>query len=132
VRVADNVALVQRAFESLAEGGVESMLPFVHGRFEMTTPTELASEPDTYRGHDGVRRWFDSFYDAMDEVRLEPIKLRSAGDEVAVWLRIVARGRTTSLELVQEAAALCSLEDRKIQRIRFFVDWDEAMAELGL
>ena len=35
----------------------------------MTTPANLAAEPDTYRGHEGIRRYFDSFYDVMDEVR---------------------------------------------------------------
>ena len=62
----ENVEIVRRAYAALAEEGVEAMLAFTDPQFEMTTPSSLASEPDTYRGHDGVRRWFDSFNDALE------------------------------------------------------------------
>ncbi len=126
------VEVVRVAFDSLARGGVEAMLPYVHERFEMSTPIDQASEPDTYRGHDGVRRWFDSFYEAMDEVRLEPHQMQPVGPRVAVALRIVARGRSTSLEVVQEAAALCTVENGKILRIDFAANWDDALGAVAL
>ncbi len=80
--MSDVEAIVREAFAALAEGGVEAMLPFVHEDFEMVTPPELASEPDTYRGPAGVKRWFDSFYEAMDEVRIEPGELRPYSDDI--------------------------------------------------
>ena len=40
---------------------IEGSSPLIHSDFEATTPPSLASEPDTYRGPDGIRRWFDSF-----------------------------------------------------------------------
>jgi ketosteroid isomerase-like protein len=123
-----NVELTRRAFEALAEGGIEAMLPFVDEGFEMTTPSELAAEPDTYRGHEGVRRWFDSFYEAMDQVRIEPQEIVEAGDQVVMRFRMVARGRTTGLELVQEAAGLCTIADDRVTRLEFFVTFDEALS----
>ncbi|HET8592451.1 MAG TPA: nuclear transport factor 2 family protein, partial [Solirubrobacterales bacterium] len=57
--------LVRRGFERLREAGVEGLLPFIHPEFEVTTPASLAAEPDTYRGREGIRRYFDSFGDAM-------------------------------------------------------------------
>jgi ketosteroid isomerase-like protein len=123
-----NLELTRRAFEALAEGGVEELLPFVHRDFEMVTPSHLAAEPDTYRGHDGVRRWFDTFYEAMDEVRIEPQEIRAAGDLVVMRMRLVARGRSTGLEMVQEAAALCTVVDDLVVRMEFFTTMDEAVA----
>ena len=122
-----NVEIVQRAFDALAGGGVEAMLPFVHERFEMVTPPELAAEPDTYSGHDGVRRWFDTFYEAMDEVRIEPQEIEPLGDQVALAFRMVARGRSTGLEVVQSAAALCTVADELISGLEFFATWQEAL-----
>jgi ketosteroid isomerase-like protein len=122
----DIEALVREAFQALDEGGVEAMLPYVREDFEMVTPPELASEPDTYLGRDGVRRWFDSFYEAMEEIRIEPEELRSYGPElVGIAFRMVARGRTTSLELIQEACARCEVVDGGIRRITFFATWEE-------
>ena len=52
----ENVEIVRSAYAALAEQGVEAVLAFVDPQFEATTPPSLASEPDTYRGHEGVRR----------------------------------------------------------------------------
>lgn len=126
-----NAELMRRAFEELAAGGVEALLPYIDEDFEMTTPANLAAEPDTYVGHDGVRRWFDTFYEAMDSVRIEPQEIEAAGDLVAVRFRMVARGRTTGIEAVQEAACLCRVENEKTTRMEFFATFDEAREALG-
>ena len=55
-------------------------MPFVHPEFEVTTPPGLAAEPDTYRGPGGVRRYFESFYEAMDRVGFEPERFIAVGD----------------------------------------------------
>lgn len=123
--------LMRRAFEDLAEGGVDAMLPYIDEDFEMTTPGNLAAEPDTYVGHDGVRRWFDTFYEAMDRVRIEPQEIAAVGDRVAVHFHMTARGRTTGLEAVQEAACLVTVQDQKATRMEFFPTFDEARAAGG-
>jgi ketosteroid isomerase-like protein len=122
-----NVDLVRAGFEALSEGGVEALLPFIHAEFEVTTPANLAAEPDTYRGHDGVRRYFDSFYDAMDEVRFEPQELREAGERVIVAVTLMARGRTTGIETRQEFAMAWSLRDGKAVRVAVYGNLDEAL-----
>ena len=94
-----NVEIVRGGFEALNEGGVEALLPLVHPEFEMTTPPNLAAEPDTYRGPEGVRRYFDSFYDAMDEVRFEPGEFREVGGRVIAQSTLIARGRATGIEV---------------------------------
>jgi hypothetical protein len=38
---------------------------------------------------------------------------------------MVARGRTTSLEMIQEAFARCEVEGAQIRRITFFATWEE-------
>ena len=65
----ENLEIVRRGFEAFNEKGVEGIIPFIDPEFVAVTPPDLASEPDTYRGHDGIRRWFDSFYEVMDEIR---------------------------------------------------------------
>lgn len=124
--------IVREAFEAQAEGGVEAMLPFVHDDFEMTTPPALASEPGTYRGHDGIRRWFSSFYEAVDDVRIEADEVEARGDSVAIAFRMTVRGRTTGLEAVQQAAGLCTVRDGKVHTLEFFADWSEALEAAGL
>ena len=55
----------------MREGDVEALLPLIHPEFEVTTPPGARGEPDTYRGPEGIRRYFDSFYEVMDRVSFE-------------------------------------------------------------
>ncbi len=112
----------------MAGGDVEAMLPFIAEEFEMTTPADLAAEPDTYRGHAGVRRWFESFYDAVDRIRFDASRFAEVGDRVAVEFSMTTRGRTTGLEASLGVAALCGVEHGKVKSLEFFASWDEAVA----
>ena len=71
----DDLELLTRAFELLNSEQYEQALPLIDERFEMVTTPEVASEPDTYRGRDGVRRWWESFLEAMDSVRLTALRM---------------------------------------------------------
>jgi ketosteroid isomerase-like protein len=126
-----NVKLVRGGFEALREGGVEALLPFIHAEFEVTTPADLASEPDTYRGHEGLRRYFDSFYEAMDEIRFEPREFREAQGRVIVPVTLTARGRTTGIEASQEFVMVWSLRDGQAIRVETYGTLDEALTSAG-
>ena len=123
----ENVEFVRGGFQALSEGGVEALLPLIHPEFELTTPANLAAEPDTYRGPEGVRRYFDSFYDAMDEVRFEPGEFREAGGRVIAAVTLTARGRATGIEAQQEVVLVWSVRDGQAIRIEVFATLDEAL-----
>jgi uncharacterized protein len=126
-----DVEVVKRGYEALARGGFEEWLPLFDPDFEMTTPAALASEPGTYRGPDGVRRWFDEFHEAMDEVRLEPLEFREVGEWVVVPFTIIARGRSTGIEVRQRAVQAWQLRDGKAVRLELFAELQEALAAIG-
>lgn len=127
----ENLEIVQRGFEAFNAGGVEGIIPFVHPEFEATTPPNLASEPDTYRGYDGIRRWFDSFYEVMDEIRWDAHSFQEAGEMVIVVFTLRARGKTTGLDFGQDAVMLWELRDGKAIRLELFATLGEAQAAAG-
>jgi ketosteroid isomerase-like protein len=123
-----NLEIIKRGYEALTRGGFESWIGYFDPEFEMTTPPALASEPGTYRGHDGIRRWFEEFYEAMDEVRLEPQDFQQVGELVVVPFEIVARGRATGLEARQYAVQVWHLRDGKAIHLDVYGDLNEALA----
>ena len=128
--VSSNVEIVERGFEAFNEQGIDGILPLIHPDFEATTPPELASEPDTYRGQEGVRRWFESFDEVMDEIRWDARGFREVDGRVLVEFTLRARGRTTGLDFGQEAVMVWELRHGKATRVSLYPTLDQAMSAI--
>jgi ketosteroid isomerase-like protein len=128
----ENVELMRRAFEAYNREGPEAIMAFIHPDFETAVPAELSVEPDTYRGREGLRRYFESFYDVMDEVRFEPEELVDAGDRVVVCVRLTTRARTTGLTAEQRVTQVWTLRDGLAVRADVFLTREEALGAVGL
>jgi ketosteroid isomerase-like protein len=128
----ENVEIIRRATAALADQGLEAMLAYVHPDFEVTTPPSLASEPDTFRGHDGLRRWFGGFSDGLEDVSLESRELIPAGDQVLVRTVLLARGRSTGIDVEQQAFILWTLCDGLVSKGEVFAERGPALEAAGL
>jgi ketosteroid isomerase-like protein len=126
-----DVEVMKRGFQALSEEGIEGLIPFIDPEFETTTPAGLAAEPDTYRGHEGVRRYWRSFEEIMDDVRFEPRRLSTLGDAVLVDLVVRARGKATGIEVEQHIAQIWNLRDGKAVSAETYPSESEAVAAHG-
>jgi ketosteroid isomerase-like protein len=124
----DNVEILRRGYEAFAARGVDGFLEYIHPEFELVTPPGLALEPQTYRGHDGVRRYFETFYEAVDEIRVEPDEFIPVGDKVIVPFRLSTRGRTSGIEASMRAVQVCQIRDGKAIRFDIYPNLEEARA----
>jgi ketosteroid isomerase-like protein len=90
-------------------------------------------EPDTYRGAEGVRRYFESFEDAMEDIRfVTEGEFIDAGDKVVVPFRLAARGKETGIEVEQPAVQVWTLKDGKAVRVEVFASREQAFEAAGL
>jgi ketosteroid isomerase-like protein len=123
----DNVETVRQSFEAFEHDGVEAMADLVAPDFELITPPELASEPGTYRGPEGLRRYFESFYEAMREVRLEPRSYQAVGDCVVVEMTLRAWGRTTGIETTIDSVQVWRMRDSVARRVDIYSSLEKAL-----
>jgi ketosteroid isomerase-like protein len=124
---AADVELVRGGFAAFEQRGVEALVELIAPDFELVTPPELASEPDTYRGEEGLRRYFDSFYEAMDEIHLDPHRFHDVGDKVVVEFTLRARGRTTGIETSIDAVSTWTVENGLARRVDFYPSLEQAL-----
>jgi ketosteroid isomerase-like protein len=121
-----DVELVRRLFESFQSGSLEAVLALVHEDFVVAVPPSMSAEPDTYEGHDGVRRYVAAFEGQLDDVRFELLEVIDAGDRVITRLRLTGRGATSGIEVEQSAVSVLFVRDGKIARIEPYPDMDSA------
>lgn len=129
---AEDVETVRRLFETVSQEDIDAILEFTHPDFEVRIPPALSAEPDTYRGRDGMRRYWTSFRDTMTDIRFQADEVTDTGDGVLVAMRMTAKGRHTSIPVEQRLAALWTIRDRKVRRIEVYLSMEEAMADHGI
>jgi ketosteroid isomerase-like protein len=128
----ENVELVRRLAEAINGWDIDGVAALLHPEFEAYVPPEFSAEPDTYRGRDGIRRYFDSFEVAMDEIRYHPEEIWDAGDSVVVAVQLTARGRQTSIPVEQRFAHLWAFRDGMAIGVRTYASASEALEAAGL
>jgi ketosteroid isomerase-like protein len=126
------VEVVRRGFEAFNSGDMERILAFADSDFEAIVPPELSAEPDTYRGHDGIRRYFQSFEDVMDEIRFQPERFWEVGPSVVALVRITAKGRQTAIAVEQRIAQVWTIREGRAKRVQTYASLAQALAAVGL
>jgi ketosteroid isomerase-like protein len=123
----ENAEVVRQLFDAFNSEDIELILAFTHPEFEVEVPAALSAEPDIYRGHAGMRRYWESFQDVMDEIRFVPERLWEAGETVVAATHITAKGRQTAIPVEQRFAGVWTICDRKAMRVRVYPSLSEAL-----
>jgi ketosteroid isomerase-like protein len=136
----ENVELVRRLYAALASEGSdreferrltdEALSRFLDPRIEWLPVPDSLLAIDSYRGFEGVRRFWGEFVSTWESYRVEPLSFDHAGDQVAVVVRIV--GRTHELEVEDTRSSLLTVRDGRVVRVRSFADAEGAREAAGL
>jgi ketosteroid isomerase-like protein len=129
----DNVAIVKRAFEAFARRDIRAALELADPDIELFAPgtAAFARGGRSYRGHQGLVRYFRDVARVWDELEVVPQRFRQKDDYVVVIGRL--RARREGAFLVDEPAQwVWQLRDAKILVARAFTDRDDALAAAGL
>jgi ketosteroid isomerase-like protein len=127
-----NVEMVRAMFDALERDGVDAMLPYVHEEFSGEVPPTMSVEPDTYRGHEGIRRYFAGFDDVVDDLHWEIDRVEDAGDGLVIAAgRIIGRGKTTELPFALDAVTVISVRDGRAIRMDGHPDLASARAAVA-
>ncbi len=135
----ENIELVRRLYEELAHEGSprefdqrltdEALGRYLDPGIEWLPVGHSLQAVDSYRGFDGVRRFWSEFVSTWDSYKVEPLSFHAAGEQVAVVVHIV--GRTHALEVDETRSSLLTLRDGLVVRVQSFADLDGAREAAG-
>ena len=129
----ENVETVKRAVAAINARDIDRYLGLCTADVQLegpTTPIEGVSE-----GADGIRRYFADIFDAGPDFRITIERLEPVGaDRVLGFLRLNMSGRASGITLGGDIPAtnVWDFTDRKIKRVRIFLDRREALQAAGL
>ncbi len=127
-----DLEVVRATFEAINSEDLERVLELTHPDFEVEVPPEFSAEPDTYRGREGMRRYWESFREAMWDIRFHAERMWEGTDAVVVAMTMSARGRHTEIPVEQRMAAVWTVSGGMVRRVRVFAQPAQAFAEAGL
>jgi ketosteroid isomerase-like protein len=125
-----NVEVVRQLFELYASGGIEAVLDVMDEDIEIVIPPEVSAEPDSYRGHEGARRYFAGFEGMLEDIRYEVFELIPEGEYVLAVSRLAGRGVSSGLEVELKTAVVHTVEGGKVTRIVPYQDLESAREAL--
>jgi ketosteroid isomerase-like protein len=124
-----SAAIVREMLDALNNEGVEAALAWFAEDFHGVVPPDLSAEPDSYDGHDGVRQYFDSFREIVDDLRFDAEELVDVGPgAVAARGLITGRGRESGIPIEMRVPMLMRLRGGKVVEMAGYRDWDDAVA----
>jgi ketosteroid isomerase-like protein len=135
----ENIELVRRLYGELASVGStreveqrltdEALSQFLDPGIEWVPVAHSLLAVESYRGFEGVRRFWGEFLSTWESYRVEPLSFYDAGDQVAVVVHIVAQ--THELEVDETRSSLLTLRDGRVVRVQSFAGSEGAREAAG-
>jgi ketosteroid isomerase-like protein len=127
----ENVEIVKRAIAAVNERDVEGYLSCCTNEIKLSTP--LVEIAGVYEGPDGIRRFFADVGDTGPDFQLTIERLEAIGpDRVLAFMRVAATGRASGIPQDARTGNVYDFANGKIERIRIFVDREQALEAAGL
>jgi ketosteroid isomerase-like protein len=127
----ENAEVVRRIYELLNRGDVEGVVELCDDEFLMDM-TERVFNPDTYRGPDGIRRFYAGVQDAWESYRWDVEETRIAGDSVVALLHCEGKSREGGPGVDWRVAWLWELRRGMPVSLRFYRQRADALEAAGL
>ena len=125
-----DLQLVRRLLAALETGSIEAVIELISDDFVLVVPPSM-SEPDTYVGPEGARRYMDAFDGVVDDVRFTADELYAEDDCVLALMRITGRGAASGLPVTMQAATIICVRDGQVSGIESHPDLGTAREALA-
>ena len=109
---------------------MDALLELTSPDFEFVPYLANLVETATYRGHDGLRSYFEDADTAWEQIRVELHDVRAVAGRTVAAGELRGRGRASGLETRVPLAWVGEERDGKLVRLESFASMDDALAAL--
>ena len=128
----ENVTLLMHLQDSLNRGDVAAFVEAFDPEGEVVDPPDMPGAT-SHRGHEGIRRFAESFTKFWAEWRTEAEEVTAVGDNrVFAQGQALGRGRASGVEVVRPFYVVANVENGRFVEVRFYGNRAEALEAAGL
>ena len=126
----ENVERYHRAVDAWNRADLDGILELMSDHVEISTA--LAGVEGEYRGHDGVRRWWQDIHSVFPDWHTEALTVRALGDATVACLRVTGHGGASGAPVGETMWHVVRWTDGKAVRISRHDLEAEALKAVGL
>ena len=130
----ENVEIVRRALDAFNRRDLDAWLAEWDARCEYRPAMErdMAGDDDSFRGHAGLRRWWQEMADAWSYLHVDVHEIRPIADRVLTSVTLRGKGRVSGAEMEASFFLVGTIRAGKILSSRDYADRAEALKAVGL
>ena len=130
----ENVEIVKRAIDAFNRRDLEAWLAEWDARCEYRPAMErdMAGDDDSFRGHQGLRRWWQEMSDAWSYLHTDVHEIRPVADRVFTSVTLSGKGRVSGAEMEASFFLVGTIRDGKVLSSRDYADREQALKAVGL
>ena len=126
----ENVERARRAVDLFNRGDLDALLRMVDDEVEIHS--RLVVMEGGYRGHGGVRRWWQDLFSVFPDWHIEIVEVRDLGDRTLAVLDVRGHGGQSSAPVGQVLWQLAEWPDGKLAHMSTYATEAEALEAAGL
>jgi ketosteroid isomerase-like protein len=129
----ENVEVVRKALALFSVGDFEGTLEFIDEDAVWEPSGQFVGAGGEYRGHQGIRRFWEAFTEPWEEIRLDPAEVQELdANHVLTVTHFRGIGRTSGAATEMRLFHMWTLKGRKISRFQSFASRGEALEAAGM
>jgi ketosteroid isomerase-like protein len=126
----ENVELAYRAFDALNRRDLATLLALMDNDVEVVS--RIVSMEGGLHGHDGMRRWWQAWFDVFPDYDIEVVDVGALGDWIVATLRALGHGAGTNAPFEDTIWLTSRWRRGKCVWWRTFYTRDDALEAAGL
>jgi ketosteroid isomerase-like protein len=128
----ENLELAGRAYAAMNSGDLEALLALMHPEVEAIPRLVGVEGGESYRGHEGVREWWQSIRTAFPDFNLTVLETRAATDSTIGNLRFQGHGAGSGVPFEDTIWLVARWRDGKATWIKSYRNRGDALEAAGL
>jgi hypothetical protein len=126
----ENVELLRKAIDAVNRRDLDALLSVMDE--EVESVSRIVAIEGGLHGHEGVRKWWVSWFDAFPDYAIEIVDVRDLGDKLLTTLRAVGHGGESELPVQDEVFHVSWWRGGKVIRWQVINSETEALEAAGL